>query len=146
MFFSFLIFQLFLQCGHNSQTFKEFAKHSELHTSTCGICKRKFLGITALRNHKKAHEKRPVAVLKEKVPCNICGKLMSSSRLNTHLTQVSILYFCTTYFIFNWFRWLIRFKTIKSYEAAKVLDKSFRFNQLNSRFYFFKSYYYKERT
>ena len=78
-----------LQCGHLSDTYEDFVAHNNTHVYTCEICNSKYLGARSL----KAHMVRAHPEDKEKVPCDICGKMvhaygLSMHKENSHSTDV----------------------------------------------------------
>ena len=80
---------ILLQCGHLSDTYEDFVAHNNTHVYTCEICNSKYLGARSL----KAHMVRAHPEDKEKVPCDICGKMvhaygLSMHKENSHSTDV----------------------------------------------------------
>jgi len=87
--------RLCTQCGHLSDTYKDFIKHNETHLFSCEVCHKKMLGVRVLRAHMKLHQSKEEApggstALSEipKVPCDICGVLLQELSLKHHIAQV----------------------------------------------------------
>jgi len=88
--------RLCTQCGHLSDTYKDFIKHNETHLFTCEICHKKLLGVRVLKAHMKLHQSKEEApggggsALTDtpKVPCDICGVLLQELSLKHHIAQV----------------------------------------------------------
>lgn len=78
------------QCGHQSETFKEYQEHAETHPYSCEICKVKFVGIRTLRRHMTIEHQTENLYTKEKkmVPCHICGKLVGEPSLRGHIKNI----------------------------------------------------------
>jgi len=105
--------RLCTQCGHLSNTYKDYIKHNETHLFTCEVCNLKILGVRTLKQHMKIHETKQENGVEgggsgvgdaeavnggdnhivdengvKRVPCDICGVLLLEQCVKQHILQV----------------------------------------------------------
>eukprot|EP00088_Acartia_fossae_P005278 TRINITY_DN12315_c0_g1_i7.p1 TRINITY_DN12315_c0_g1~~TRINITY_DN12315_c0_g1_i7.p1 ORF type:complete len:621 (+),score=125.13 TRINITY_DN12315_c0_g1_i7:73-1935(+) len=84
--------RLCTQCGHLSDTFKDYIAHEGSHVYNCEVCSKSVMGRKNLQVHMKLHDetKKEEDLVKEisKIPCDICGQLLRENSIYSHMRFV----------------------------------------------------------
>eukprot|EP00088_Acartia_fossae_P028223 TRINITY_DN2901_c0_g1_i2.p1 TRINITY_DN2901_c0_g1~~TRINITY_DN2901_c0_g1_i2.p1 ORF type:complete len:618 (-),score=140.71 TRINITY_DN2901_c0_g1_i2:87-1940(-) len=83
--------RLCTQCGHLSDTYKDYLAHDKTHVYICEVCQKSVMGRKGLQNHMKSHEETKAQKDEKemsKVPCDKCGKFVLQRSMYAHMSLV----------------------------------------------------------